>query len=443
MRFNLLLLLFFVILAGCVNNSGKNNLKGVAATVNGVEITEREVDYIFKQRSTSTMSATESFNLKKAILSDLVNTQLWAQKARALKLHNSPDFTLATYNAQNSVLAMMAQKKISESIKQSDVDLLNDIIRNNPKLFSQRRLYVYDEIFIDSTDKNLLEEIDKNISAKNSITQISDIIRQKKLTSSYALKTVTSDNIPDEILSALDRLTPGVPQIIRVINRFSFVLVLHGSYPYPLSGEQALEKAEYLVKTRQTESVLSTEMGSLINNSDIKYFGDYSKQSLDNNLPHPDKDIAKRQQNKKFILLASLSLVVVSAVLSLTAAMRFIKGVLWLPRLWPQKKLEQSTESVYEIPFELHVVHKLMLSLIALIFLTGLGIAVFSLTSKISLLYIMSSILTGILTGVMMSRIYSLKYLQEWTDKVFLIVAALFVLPVFANLLLILRFSDL
>lgn len=448
MRSSIFILLFVVILAGCNSNSGKNTTKNVAAVVNGTEITEREIDYLFQQQFRPGMSAAQSFNLRKAILADLVKTQLLAQKARSLNLQNSPDYTIATYNSQNSVLAMMAEKKLTEKVKNPDADLLDDIIKNNPILFNQRKIYNYDEVVIGSVDNALLEDIDKKISNKFSIQQILDFLKGKKVACDYSFKTVASDNIPEQLLSALDRMTPGVPQVIRVLDRYSFIIVLHNSFASPVTGIQAKQKAEYLYRSRQTQEVLSKEMASFLNSSDIKYYGDYAKKNVNNglniqDLPYPDHKIAQRQQFKKLLSLVLLAISLVSSVLSLTAAMRFIRGTLWLPRLWPIKKSEENADSIYEIPFELHFVHQIGLIIIGLLFLSGISYEVIILWEKIHAFYVMLSILIGVLIGIGASQIYSLKKIQEWTDKSFFMVAALFVLPVFVNLLLIMRFSNL
>lgn len=447
-HFRTLFLLVVVFLTGCSQHNGKEYRKGVAAVVNGVEITEREIDYLYQRRAAPGLSTVESYMLRRTILADLVKTQLLAQKARSLKLENTPDYTIALYNAQNSVLAMMAEKKLTESVGSADKDLIKVIIDNNPRLFNQRRLFRYDELVIASVDKKLLDNIDKKVSAGSSVSQLIDFLNQNKIQNSYTHKTVTSDNIPDVLASALEKMKPDVPQVIRVIDRYSLVIVLKSNQHVPVIGVDAEKKAALLYKSQNINLVLRKELTTILNSSEIKYYGEYaSKNGNQNNdserhLPVPDHLLAKKIQNKKIALAGFLSISIVSSIMSLTSAMRFAKGALWLPRLWPEKKEKKNDDTLYEIPFELHVIHKFTLVIFAILITSGIGIEVLALVGRISFGYITFAIMAGIIVGILASRLYAIKKIQDFTDKTFIILAGLFIMPIYANLLLILRYSQ-
>ncbi|NTU53696.1 MAG: peptidyl-prolyl cis-trans isomerase, EpsD family, partial [Chlorobiaceae bacterium] len=156
-------ILFAVILVGCSKNTGKDKKSQVAATVNGVEITESQIDYLFKRSSQSRMSSSEILNLRRSILADIVRTELLAQKATKMNLDKSSDYKNGMFNASKEVLADLAIQKTINKIPNFNNEQLNSIVLNNPMVFEKRKLYVYEEIIIPTIDIKTIESIDKKI----------------------------------------------------------------------------------------------------------------------------------------------------------------------------------------------------------------------------------------------------------------------------------------
>ena len=88
-----LLFLAFTI-AGCSSEPEKKDVGRIAATVNGVEITQREVTTLYERSATPGVSEEVRRNQERAILAGLVRGELLAQKAVAEKLDRTPEFLI-------------------------------------------------------------------------------------------------------------------------------------------------------------------------------------------------------------------------------------------------------------------------------------------------------------------------------------------------------------
>lgn len=440
-------ILFAVILVGCSKNTGKDKKSQVAATVNGVEITESQIDYLFKRSSQSRMSSSEILNLRRSILADIVRTELLAQKATKMNLDKSSDYKNGMFNASKEVLADLAIQKTINKIPNFNNEQLNSIVLNNPMVFEKRKLYVYEEIIIPTIDIKTIESIDKKIEDGYSLKLIKDELIKIKVPFRQTLRSVTSDQIPPEMETALDRIGIGSVQVIRVMdNKFTFIINLHNRLQAPVTGENARRQAVTLLNRKQKSDAIQNAVTELINSSAIAYYGDYAKKVdvSSQDLPLPDYKKVIKVKNKKIFLSLFLLFSIGSTILVITSLMQIKFGKLWLPRLLPNKNKNKEENTLeYEIPFEMNIVQKVFNLIIASVVVYILGYEINVLRDNINILFMIVSIVSGIVLGVMLSRLFKLTRLQNKSDFVYNIIAIVFIIPIIINLLMILRFSAL
>ena len=113
--FYLLLLAFTIV--GCSPEPEKKDAGRTAATVNGVEITQREVTSLYERTAAPGVSEEARRNQERAILAGLVRGELLAQKAVAERLDRTPEFVLTLHEARRQVLAGLAEKSMLASLK--------------------------------------------------------------------------------------------------------------------------------------------------------------------------------------------------------------------------------------------------------------------------------------------------------------------------------------
>lgn len=445
---NIIFLSFILLLVcGCSSQSAKESSGSVAAVVNGVEITQSEIEYFAKNTIAPGTDEAKTIEQKKAILANLVRNELLAQKAREMGIEKDPDFTLALYEARRQVLAGMAESRLAKSVKPVTPEAANALVENNPHIFSGRKLLVYDEILIKGVDVPFLDSLillaDKGATEEQLVKEL----ESKKKTFRKTIKSVTSDKIQPAILAVLLKVKPNRPIVARVEDKFSMIMTVHEILPVPLQGGQAIQQARAMVYAQQRNALLAKSMADVVNSSKITYYGDYAKTSAAERkvtgLPVPDKQKAARKTYQSFGFGAILSVSCIFAVLVLTASMRILRGVLWLPRLWPSSGVPDEPETPYEWNYEAYWIEKFYIGAIALLIFAVLAFEIYLLTQYLPILGVLSGVLSGVLLGVAVSRIFGLKALRGLSHKVYAILVAVFTTPLIIGLLYIIRYHGL
>ncbi|WP_169817598.1 EpsD family peptidyl-prolyl cis-trans isomerase [Chlorobaculum limnaeum] len=433
-------LVLFVV-SGCSSQSAKESPGSVAAVVNGVEITHGEIEYFARKSVPPGAATAETIEQKKAILANLVRMELLAQKAQEMGLDKDPDFTLALYEARRQVLAGMAESKLVKDVKPVTSETANSLVENNPRLFSNRKLLVYDEILIQGVDVPFLESMISMNEKGATEEQLIEVLNSRKKVFQKTTRSQTSDKIQPVILDVLLKSTPNRPIIARVEDKFSMILMLHKVLPVPLQGAQATQAAMSMAYAQQRNVLMAKSMTELLNNAKITYYGDYAKTSAGEQkvtgLPVPDQQRAARKTYKSVGYGAILSVSVIFAMLVLTASMRILRGGLWLPRLWPSSSIPDEPKTQYEWAYEAYKIEKFYIGFMALVIIAVLAFEIYLLAQYLPIPGIIASVLSGVLLGVAGSRVFSLAVLKGLSHKVYAVLVVVFTVPVVFGLLFI------
>ncbi|NTU53372.1 MAG: peptidyl-prolyl cis-trans isomerase, EpsD family [Chlorobiaceae bacterium] len=441
-KFRFLFIALFIALVACTQETGKSSDGRVAAMVNGVEITKRQVDYIYKRSATTGMSEAESANLKRRILSDLVRVELFAGKAKEMQLDQGPDYAMALYASQKTMLAGFAEKKLAgnPSISPQEAEV---IVKNNPQIFSGRKIFFYDEIVIPGVDQQLLESLSAKVKNGSSLSQLLDELKTRKLPFNQAMKSLTSENIPPVILSILNRLQPGRPQLINAGNKVTIILCIRYADFVPLLGEQARNSAISLIAQQQRTAALSKSMNDLLNSAKITYYDEYSVKVTGNQqqsaLPVPDVKKTQNKLGKTILAGVGLFLQLILSVMALTALMRSFYSKLWLPRLWPDYEVSDETRGSFHTRYQASLLTRFYLAGMTVLIIGTLGVEMRFLLGKTPIWMIPASMLAGAGAGIFLSRLYSLEVFRKWPRKNYLIALAVLTMPILAVALFILR----
>ncbi len=435
----------FVLLFGCSSQSSKESSGSIAAVVNGVEITQAEIEYFAKNSIPPGTDKAVAFQQKKAVLANLVKAELLAQKAHDMGLDKDPDFTIALYEARRQVLAGMAESRLVKKATPVTPEIAKNVVENNPRLFADRKLLVYDEILIQGVDvpflKSLLAMADNGATAE----QLIEVLKSNNKVFQKTIKSQTSDQIQPVFLEILLKSKPEKPLVARIEDKISMIMVLHEVRPVPLLGEPAVQAAMALLNAQQKNALFSKSMNDIINTSKITYFGEYNKQSTGKreitSLPSPDKQRAGQMMYKSVALGAILSVSVIFALLALTASMRILRGKLWLPRLWPSSSIAEAPQSPYDWKYEAYYAEKVYIGFIALVIVTLLAIETYLIIQNFSILVIISGLLSGVLFGIAVSQVFRLKSLQALSHKLYIVLVGILTLPIIIGLVIIITRS--
>jgi len=431
----------FVLLFGCSSQTAKESSGSVAAVVNGVEITQAEIEYFAKNSIPPGTDKAVAFEQKKAVLANLVRAELLAQKAKEMGLDKDPDFTMALYEAKRQVLAGMAESKLVKEVKPVTPEIAKSVVENNPRMFSDRKLLVYEEILIQGVDVPFLKSLIAMADSGATAEQLIEVLKSNKKVFQKTIKSQTSDQIQPVFLEILLKSKPEKPLVARIEDKISMIMVLHEVRPVPLLGEQAIQTAMAMVNAQQRNALFSKSMTDLVNTSKIIYLGEYAKQSTGKreitSLPSPDKKQAGRLMYKSVVIGAILSVSVIFALLALTTSMRILRGKLWLPRLWPSPSISEEPISPYEWKYEAYQTEKFYIGFIALVIVAVLAMDIFLIAQYFSILVIIAGLMSGVLLGIAVSHVFRLDALQALSHKLYTVLVAIFTVPVIMGLVII------
>ncbi len=423
---SVVLALAFVI-AGCSQHADNDKSERIAAIVNGVEITQREVDFLYQHAATPNADSTSVTNQRRSILASVVRAELLAQQAKKMKIDQSPEFILALHDARRQLLADMAEEKMASTAKPVSQETVQQIISDNPNLFAERKLLVYEEIFVSGVDVPFLQSLNSAARKGASLNELLDAVKRKAVPFQRGTKTLTTDQIDPNLLKVLITLKPYRPVVVRVEDQFSMILMLHAAVPIPLEGKAAERAASNLLNTQQRSNVIAQTMGEALDNSTITYIGEFKPKTTTNReklqsiaLPVPDAVRAHNKLNQHIKLTALLTLSFTSAMLLLFGSKSILLGKLWLPRLWPAPKKNALSGAIpydYDV-YEVSPAVKLTLFFLGVSTVVALAWHLFLRWDTIPFWMMVFSLGTGILIATGASHLFNLPALRKWTTKI-------------------------
>ena len=430
--------LFFLAftIVGCSSEPEKKDATRVAAVVNGVEITQREVATLYERSATPGVSEEVRRNQERAILAGLVRGELLAQKAVAEKLDRTPEFVLIQHEARRQVLAGLAEKSMLASFKPLSDDALQSVVKQNPLIFGERKLLVYEQVLMPVVDVPFLQSLNDAAGKGASLSQLVDSIKAKKLQFQQVTQTQSTDQMQPAIARILSNAKPNLPILMRVEDKFAMVLMLKSSVPIPLVGEAAMQTARNITSTQIRNAEFGKQMKAVVDASKITYFGAFAPGALPKKgagqlvpLPTADTKMLVQQESQSVNIGIMLGAAYTFAVLLLTFWMRLFLGKFWQPFMSRKSKKVKSVEveghsEDHHVDEILHSVPKPPVYIRNLLFLIAAG-AVFTLGYQMHLIWkstpewiVGLSVLSGLLLGVVISYIVSLAPLRRLTQNI-------------------------
>ncbi len=280
--------LFAVALAGCSPSGGEGERGRVSAVVNGVEITRREVDFLSRRPA---LPEAEGEAERQRILSLLIRRELLAQRALEMKLENSPDFIVAMYEARRKILAGMAEQHVATQAVKVSLEAASKVVAKNPCFFSQRKLFVYDQVVIPGVDEGLLSSLNTSAGKGASLAQLLNKVSTKKMPFRRTMQVLTTNQIDPGIFEVLSTLRLNVPQVARIEKKFSMILVLRATVPMPLEGEAANQAAADILNEQQRRMELSKTLTKSLDSAKVTFFGEFASAKNRKKLPEAVVDL--------------------------------------------------------------------------------------------------------------------------------------------------------
>lgn len=259
-----------VITAGC-GNSGFNSAT-VAAKVNGDSIAVSQIGAVIGRGA-----AAPPEQLKQAgagALENLIDQQLLAQKAVEQKLDRDPRTAAALENARNQVLAQAYMDKTLVAAGKPATQEIREFYDKNPLLFSQRRIYRFQELGAVVPDDKF--PVVNGVAQKaKKLDEVAAWLKANEIPFKAIDSTKSAEEIPLDLLPNLARLNDGQIAVLRAPGRVA-ILQLVQSQQAPLDIQHATTQIEQFLTNGRRMEIGKAEVKKLRDAAKIEYLGEYA-----------------------------------------------------------------------------------------------------------------------------------------------------------------------
>lgn len=243
----------------------------VAAKVNAEDITIGQVN-----SALSTIPVVPGKTIddaKREVLENLIVQNLADQQAIKMKLDRKPEIMQAIESAKNTILARAYMDPIMAAIPKPTEAEAHKFYVEHPELFSNRHIYNLRELELESKPE-LAASIREMAGKGQSMDAIAASLKDKQVASAIQSGVKPAEQLPLELLKALDKLSAGKLLVVELSKTISVLQVI------ATKAEPVTEAAagpviyEYLMNARKKEA-LDKEITSLKALAKIEYFGEF------------------------------------------------------------------------------------------------------------------------------------------------------------------------
>jgi EpsD family peptidyl-prolyl cis-trans isomerase len=257
-------------LSAC-HGKGKEPTGQVVATVDGEEITLREVN-----AELTGFNFPDEKNRKAAqqqALRAVLNRHILAKAARDRGLDKTPDYAVLKERADQVTLAQQLEATISKAVPTTSREEAQRYVQDHPNLFSERKIMMVDQLRVRG---GLDPKISEQMKPMTSLDQVAALFTQNNIQfvrGSDRLDAVGSDpKFIDQVvkLKSTDMFT--VP-----VGGFTIVNQVRETKVEPFTGDQAINYATQLLTKQHTQEAVLREYQSILQKAQdkIQYAKDF------------------------------------------------------------------------------------------------------------------------------------------------------------------------
>lgn len=268
------LLLLMVVASGCDKDPkpAAGQATQVAAKVNADEISVHQVNNALSQLPNVPMNSVGE--VRKEILSKLVNQQLAVQQAEELKLDRDPGVLMKLDSSKRDILTRAYLARVVAGLPKPTTEDARKFYASHPELFSERRIYRLQEINLVPSANAPVAELRKLAAAK-SMEEIAGWLKKQNVPYTFYFGTRTAEVIPLPMLSTLAKLKDGQTEVFESPQKTT-ILHVESSELKPVNEETALKQIPQFLANEHAKHAITSELDRLKTKAKIEYVGEFA-----------------------------------------------------------------------------------------------------------------------------------------------------------------------
>jgi peptidyl-prolyl cis-trans isomerase C len=248
-------------MSGCHGHhfgAGKAPTGQVAATVNGQEITQLELN-----AELAGVNLPTDPKARKAVeiraLQAIIGRTLLAQAAKQQGLDKTPEFAMQRTRADEILLGQALQSKLAKDVPPPTSEEVSRFILDNPDIFDQRKIFTVDQIrMAQPTDPDFM----KKIQPLNTMPDVEALLTSEHVDYRRGTAQLDAVGADPKVIAAVVKLPPNTVFVIAsggglLINEITGVKV------QPLTGDDATKYATALLTRQHVQEALSRQVKSI------------------------------------------------------------------------------------------------------------------------------------------------------------------------------------
>jgi EpsD family peptidyl-prolyl cis-trans isomerase len=266
-----LLLVLFMVPAGCERAVAERPDAQLAAKVNGTEISVHQLRTVG--------SAAGQPNVAQA-LEKVIDRELLVQKAIAAKLDRDPQVQQSIESARRQVLAQAWLEKSasaaagSSRVGERDADV-RAFYAENPALFAERRIYRLRELVV-SAPAEMIDVLRAEAAKARELDEVAGWLRSRNAKVSAVSLTQPAEQLPLTFLPQLARMKTGEIAVFATPLGASVIQLVHAE-DAPLTEQQAAPLIEQFLAGRKRLETAAAEVKRLRELATIEYLGEFKR----------------------------------------------------------------------------------------------------------------------------------------------------------------------
>ena len=172
----------------------------VVAKVNGDDMTAAQLTIALQKQRGMRPDAGDAAS--KAVLDQLIDEQIVAQKAVAAKLDKDPKVVAQIEAARRDILARRFIESAAETASKPADDAVQKFYDSRPALFAQRKVYTLQRVDIQAPDDRRTE-IDAHVQSLKTPAELTDWLKSQKLVFTTKQEQDASEQLPPVVLEKL------------------------------------------------------------------------------------------------------------------------------------------------------------------------------------------------------------------------------------------------
>lgn len=243
----------------------ESNSSQVVATVNRGEISAHQLNFALQQRPDF---ASLGASAPGQMLNELIDQEVAVQAAFDAKLDREPAVLLALEAGRRNILASLYLQRTTESAAKPTSDEVARYYAENPALFKQRRVYVFQELDIEMPQADV-PALDAQLRSLKSAQAVSQAITASGLRYTAQQGTRMAEALPLELLDQVAALSEGQTAVM-LLPQGARAMTLVSSMPAPVTEVQARPVIEQFLLSNQRRLAALAQMKALRDKAEIR-----------------------------------------------------------------------------------------------------------------------------------------------------------------------------